>query len=89
MSGRTSRSKTVSSGECSSEQDETLVGVQQRAPLSRLQPVHARKIERLGNVARVGHAAGGVAGIVTYDLDPAVVNASSSRVPSGMRKSVG
>jgi hypothetical protein len=54
-----------------------------------LQPVDAREIEPLEDVARVGHADGGAAGIVTYDLDPAVVDASALRVPSGMRKSVG
>jgi hypothetical protein len=65
------------------------VGAQQRSPLSRLQPVDAREVEHLRDVARVGHADGGAAGIVTYDLDPTVDNASTSRVLSCMKKSVG
>jgi hypothetical protein len=51
--------------------------------------VNARAFEHLEDVARVGHADEGAAGIVTYDLDSAVVDASTSRVASDMRKSVG
>jgi hypothetical protein len=80
MSARTSRSKTVSSDGCSSEQDETLGGAQKRSSFSSCsQWTYGRlNVEHLEDVAWVGHAEGGAAGIaiVTYDLDPAVVDAS-------------
>jgi hypothetical protein len=52
-------------------------------------PADAREMEHLEDVARAGHADGGAAGIVTYDLDPAVVNESTSRAPISMRKRFG